>query len=553
MSWSSCSRDRTRSLRRSTPSTHGPVEKFQTSISSIPPFTSQPSRSSSISLSGPAFWNILEARSSESDRFTGPSLGLPQPIARTQEATPLRARLLSKRHNRTPISVSESDTDSCSELELELDGRPRPLRNCHDSNSVHSSDFRSEVKISPTLRDSDDQGIVIPRQATQQYNRSIRHQKPSWNSQSPFEKRVDKQSESPEERLDRFIENWDATLLEQTPKTEMVFKRKARGSPDGSSKRRRVLRSGSSRPITRSKSIQEPKVKLPKAEPTSDEASGIIEENPEESLEIPLDLESDAESDALVVRLKCDQSAKRIQDLQRQLAKAQQEHKEAMLMLQKDHNSSLEALRRSHLNETQELKKGYESRLQQMQRDNDMVKQLKDKLETRIDTMRQQTKKTLDEVQELAAQHRNEPEAEDSSSKEKLAEEKTTRARLRRDAIAKADICVEVPKAAGTIGTKAPNHSNINHQMVPPHRRSAPLPSPTPTHTPSTASFSNSDETKSDNIRKVYTRIRTKYDKLHSVSLLVLGTTTNMDLPAFGQFGQHIKTLKNILEENAKD
>ncbi|PSN62657.1 hypothetical protein BS50DRAFT_638268 [Corynespora cassiicola Philippines] len=64
---------------------------------------------------------------------------------------------------------------------------------------------------------------------------------------------------------------------------------------------------------------------------------------------------------------------------------------------------------------------------------------------------------------------------------------------------------------------------------------------------------SHSLEEKSDNIRRVFLRVKRKYDTVHSLVSKLVTDTRGLNLSLFGEFGQHIGSLRKLLEEEAKE
>jgi len=58
---------------------------------------------------------------------------------------------------------------------------------------------------------------------------------------------------------------------------------------------------------------------------------------------------------------------------------------------------------------------------------------------------------------------------------------------------------------------------------------------------------------KDDNIRKVYTKTKRRFDNLHSVAMQLVHCTRSMDLLAWGEFGKCLGKLQEILSEDEKE
>ncbi|KAF1946465.1 hypothetical protein EJ02DRAFT_450556 [Clathrospora elynae] len=74
------------------------------------------------------------------------------------------------------------------------------------------------------------------------------------------------------------------------------------------------------------------------------------------------------------------------------------------------------------------------------------------------------------------------------------------------------------------------------------------------TLSPAPSSFSPSDEEKKvENIRKTYTKVKRRFDNLHSVAVNLATCTKSMNLSAFGEFGTYVRQLKTALEEDGME
>jgi hypothetical protein len=65
------------------------------------------------------------------------------------------------------------------------------------------------------------------------------------------------------------------------------------------------------------------------------------------------------------------------------------------------------------------------------------------------------------------------------------------------------------------------------------------------------ASTSSSQEIiKENNIRKTYTKVKRRFDSLHSIAVDLITCTRSMDTSSFGEFGRYLRQLKKVLEED---
>lgn len=74
-----------------------------------------------------------------------------------------------------------------------------------------------------------------------------------------------------------------------------------------------------------------------------------------------------------------------------------------------------------------------------------------------------------------------------------------------------------------------------------------PIPAPSISPFRSTVSV---EEQKVDNIRKTYTKIKRRFDNLHSVAVKLSTCTKTMDLGSFGEFGHYVRQLRVALDED---
>jgi len=58
------------------------------------------------------------------------------------------------------------------------------------------------------------------------------------------------------------------------------------------------------------------------------------------------------------------------------------------------------------------------------------------------------------------------------------------------------------------------------------------------------------EEQKVDNIRKTYATIKRRFDMLHSVAVNLSTCTRSMEASTFGEFGQYLRQLRAVLEED---
>ncbi|KAF2121774.1 hypothetical protein BDV96DRAFT_639862 [Lophiotrema nucula] len=65
-------------------------------------------------------------------------------------------------------------------------------------------------------------------------------------------------------------------------------------------------------------------------------------------------------------------------------------------------------------------------------------------------------------------------------------------------------------------------------------------------------SGASDEQTKLDNIRKMYTQVKGRYDNLYSVVKNLSSTTRDMPLAGFGEFGGYLTQLKKIVDEAEK-
>ena len=87
-------------------------------------------------------------------------------------------------------------------------------------------------------------------------------------------------------------------------------------------------------------------------------------------------------------------------------------------------------------------------------------------------------------------------------------------------------------------------------------------PSSQQTHVPISPAFSpvfshvtktKTESPKEDNIRKVYTKTKRRFDSLHSVAMQLVHCTRTIDLIAWGEFGRCLGKLREILNEDEKE
>ncbi|KAF2641352.1 hypothetical protein P280DRAFT_549075 [Massarina eburnea CBS 473.64] len=67
--------------------------------------------------------------------------------------------------------------------------------------------------------------------------------------------------------------------------------------------------------------------------------------------------------------------------------------------------------------------------------------------------------------------------------------------------------------------------------------------------TPSLSGESNGLQTRTDNVRKTYIKVKRRYDNLRSAAANIVQSTRGLDLTCFGEYGHYIKTLRNVLDE----
>jgi hypothetical protein len=68
---------------------------------------------------------------------------------------------------------------------------------------------------------------------------------------------------------------------------------------------------------------------------------------------------------------------------------------------------------------------------------------------------------------------------------------------------------------------------------------------------PSSNSSSSEEEKKVENIRKTFMAVKKRFDNLHAVSNNIARCTRSMDLSSFGEFGQYVRQLKKVLEDDS--
>ncbi|KAF2679069.1 hypothetical protein K458DRAFT_119802 [Lentithecium fluviatile CBS 122367] len=69
---------------------------------------------------------------------------------------------------------------------------------------------------------------------------------------------------------------------------------------------------------------------------------------------------------------------------------------------------------------------------------------------------------------------------------------------------------------------------------------------------PSLASVSSSEQTRTDNVRKMYMAVKRRYDVLHCVAMGLNLATRGMDLTSFGEFGTCLRQLRQAMEEQTE-
>jgi hypothetical protein len=70
---------------------------------------------------------------------------------------------------------------------------------------------------------------------------------------------------------------------------------------------------------------------------------------------------------------------------------------------------------------------------------------------------------------------------------------------------------------------------------------------------PSRTTCLSEEEKKNENIRKTYITVKKRFDNLHAASVNVSRCTQGMDLTSSGEFGQYVRQLGRVLEEDGNE
>jgi hypothetical protein len=74
---------------------------------------------------------------------------------------------------------------------------------------------------------------------------------------------------------------------------------------------------------------------------------------------------------------------------------------------------------------------------------------------------------------------------------------------------------------------------------------------PTLSPVPSSSSYTD-EETRDENVRKMYIKVKRQYDILHSVANELAVCTRSIDLSSFGEFGTYMRKLRNSLDTDGR-
>lgn len=138
-------------------------------------------------------------------------------------------------------------------------------------------------------------------------------------------------------------------------------------------------------------------------------------------------------------------------------------------------------------------------------------------------------------------------QAENMCLKADLAVERNARSEVVKQLSVNVDHGISEPTATKSNLDKPWNPSEDLNSAYKNPLKSTPPPTFT---TMSLASVSSSDpEAKVENVRKVYLKVKKKYDLLYSIAKKLCATTRGMNLGSFGEFGANTRQLRTALEE----
>ena len=225
-----------------------------------------------------------------------------------------------------------------------------------------------------------------------------------------------------------------------------------------------------------------------------------------------------------------EQQKKRIRELEIELGKKEQEHNAKVEKLKHSHEIALQKCEDAHQTALMDLQLENKVGLQQIEQD------FKDQLEKcRLEC--QDIKKSAADNEEEQGITVRSLEAENRSLKKQLEDERTSQQKSTKNLANEMDLLKKALVAGFSNGNTSEGAVQSLSHFYPSH-------SPTPT-----PSFSSSEETKTNNIRTIFTIYKNRYHNLHSLSQEILSTTANMDLAAFGKFGVDIQRLRKKLGE----
>ncbi|KAJ4291154.1 hypothetical protein N0V90_010352 [Kalmusia sp. IMI 367209] len=527
----------------------------------------------------------------------------------TRPVTPIRQWSLRDHRNQTPFFYTESESESGEELvklrartiqtKHKQSNRPKdpteelrafegqdilsclPIANSprrsslvsrrRDANAKSGAKGKEKAAVSVSMVSKETRS---PHTDTRASNKRPSPQCPSTSSRGRSTKR-----QKTEDKIDEIVEakggssKMDVILIDSDseddiPLAHPLSRRSEVQDPKVKEEApmiRKSFFSGLGRPLSDKNLAKSPgKSKDEKPDKTAGDHTSETFEDRDNLAEIPvagLEVAQHAQNKA-----ELDKKTKRVKELEEELAQTKRDHESAIDLLRREHSIQLHQSKQDLKSANDALRGRHEAELQQT----------KETLRREHESRLQQTKETLDNLQQTVAEEVKESssqiaaleaentslKAENQSLKGQLdkAREEVVKSLDQREMFVNTDASVKVLE--GKIAAQAEEIELLKKRQRS-EEVGAPQPvfaftkfSPPPTPTPTNASFPSdiSEQTKSDNIRKVYVKIKRKYDILRSVSVKIVALTHSMDLGSFGEFGMHLKSLKAaVVETDGKD
>jgi hypothetical protein len=222
--------------------------------------------------------------------------------------------------------------------------------------------------------------------------------------------------------------------------------------------------------------------------------------------------------------------------------------------LELKHQREMEETISKMLLERQERDLGHEKEISDLRRQIQLEKDRSDMMSQEVDGLRRELEASHSRSEQHAAlieEHETLQEVNRVEKEEHEAIMKSLKAR-HTDSLAQTEASIkqietlqrensELMKQVGVLKAKSSHQSLLSPEPSLSQFTSSSVSTPPPT---------SSEARKLDNIRRTYTKVKRRYDSLHSVCVKLSTCTQSWDLSSFGEFGQLLRHLRQALDED---